>query len=170
MSETVTTVNMWDLATTATTMNIWDLDIIDIARDGNVVRYYLGENGKQWGDDWNDAPYEYNAGPVYQEYVRAIVDIAYPWQYSVITPGDSYEVGAECSKKDMMHGYVAMVICKTDLLMDWNDDFSSAVALKDKKDEVKHIYFGDHIGDIMDAFTGGVVVGWFSGEEVAANY
>lgn len=30
------------------------MQIIDIERKGNVVRYYLGENGTQWGDDWDE--------------------------------------------------------------------------------------------------------------------
>ena len=40
-------------------------EIIDFERKGNVVRFYLGKNGEQWGDDWDDAPYEHNAGKVY---------------------------------------------------------------------------------------------------------
>lgn len=42
------------------------MQIIDMEKKGNVVRFYLGENGKQWGDDWNDAPYDCNAGTVYE--------------------------------------------------------------------------------------------------------
>ena len=40
-------------------------EIIDFVRKGNVVRFYLGKNGEQWGDDWDDYPYEYNAEPPY---------------------------------------------------------------------------------------------------------
>lgn len=35
--------------------------IIDFKRKGNMVRFYIGKNGEQWGDDWNDAPYDCNA-------------------------------------------------------------------------------------------------------------
>lgn len=29
------------------------MQIIDMEKKGNVVRFYLGENGKQWGDELN---------------------------------------------------------------------------------------------------------------------
>jgi len=32
------------------------MQVIDFDRKGNVVRFFLGKNGKQWGDVWNDAP------------------------------------------------------------------------------------------------------------------
>ena len=35
-------------------------EIIDFERKGNLIRLYLGKNGKQWGDDWVDFPYEHN--------------------------------------------------------------------------------------------------------------
>ena len=46
--------------------------IIDFERKGNIVRFYLGDvnnsNG-YYGDDWDDVPYEHNAGKVYEQYV-----------------------------------------------------------------------------------------------------
>ena len=43
------------------------MKIIDFECTGNVVRFYLGkDNEKDYhGDDWNDTPYECNAGTVY---------------------------------------------------------------------------------------------------------
>lgn len=32
------------------------MQVIDFDRKGNVIRFFLGKNGKQWGDVWNDAP------------------------------------------------------------------------------------------------------------------
>ena len=48
------------------------MKIIDFDKKGNVVRFYLGEDvcNDYWGDDWNDAPYEHNAGTVYNRYVK----------------------------------------------------------------------------------------------------
>lgn len=38
----------------------------------NRVSLYFGDTECEdyWGDDWNDAPYEHNAGIVYREYVK----------------------------------------------------------------------------------------------------
>ena len=57
------------------------MKIIDFSKKGNVVRFYLGEDNCKdyWGDDWNDFPYEHNAGCVYDEYIAGIVDIAFPF-------------------------------------------------------------------------------------------
>ena len=41
------------------------MKIVDFKKEGNIVRFYLGEtiNGI-YGDDWDDTPYEHNAGEV----------------------------------------------------------------------------------------------------------
>ena len=43
------------------------LYIIDVATYGNIIKLFLSKtkNKDIWGDDWNDAPYEHNAGEVY---------------------------------------------------------------------------------------------------------
>lgn len=33
-----------------------ELELIDFESKGNVIRLYLGKNGNQYGDDWNDIP------------------------------------------------------------------------------------------------------------------
>ena len=47
------------------------MKIIDFDKKGNVVRFYLGKDdlNDYWGDDWNDVPYEHNAGTVYDEFI-----------------------------------------------------------------------------------------------------
>lgn len=57
---------------------------------GTVVRLYLGDAGlaSWWGDDWDDAPYEHNAGTVYPEYVSSTADIEFPAGYVVWEPCD----------------------------------------------------------------------------------
>ena len=69
--------------------------IIDFEVKGNVVRFYLGNKTDEWGwtnknykdrngntpdwlkpndtyygDDWDDVPYEHNAGLVYDKFVK----------------------------------------------------------------------------------------------------
>jgi len=34
--------------------------------EGNLAWFTTAELDKQWGDDWNDAPYEHNAGSPYE--------------------------------------------------------------------------------------------------------
>ena len=42
---------------------------------------------KQWGDDWNDVPYEHNAGEPYSDTDDQIIKVAYGW-YFIETPVD----------------------------------------------------------------------------------
>ena len=58
-------------------------EIIDIDTAGNLLQLKLGHNGSQWGDDWDDIPYEYNAGPVYDEYVQSKINAVYDIDYIV---------------------------------------------------------------------------------------
>jgi hypothetical protein len=116
-------------------------EIIDIERKGNVVRFYLGENGKQWGDDWNDAPYEHNAGRVYQEYVDKTVDVSFEFDSWVFEPSDG-TTNSEYSKEDMLHRRVpCLVVVPKELVKpgDWLDSFDQAL----KIDGVLKFYFGD---------------------------
>lgn len=86
------------------------MKVIDIARKGNVVRFYLGEKTEKWGwtnpdykvngkipdylkpsdtfygDDWNDYPWECNAGPVYDRFVKGYKDIAFPFEMVLFEP------------------------------------------------------------------------------------
>ena len=41
---------------------------------------------KQWGDDWNDAPYEHNAGTPYSDAADQIVRVA--WDGPLVEPND----------------------------------------------------------------------------------
>lgn len=60
------------------------LEIIDIKSAGNLLELKLGVNGPQWGDDWNDIPYESNASEVYVEYVKETKNVVYDIDYKVI--------------------------------------------------------------------------------------
>jgi len=63
-------------------------ELIDCEIKGNLIRLYLGKNGEQWGDDWDDKPYEHNAERVSDEYVEKIADISINFEYEVIEPCD----------------------------------------------------------------------------------
>ena len=56
-----------------------------------MVRFYLGKDTleKYYGDDWNDTPYECNAGTVYDEYISGTADLVFPlmhWYWNLV-PG-----------------------------------------------------------------------------------
>ena len=48
------------------------MKIIDFDIKGNVIKFYLGQDNDMnyHGDDWDDVPYEHNAGEVYSEFVE----------------------------------------------------------------------------------------------------
>lgn len=108
--------------------------IIDFEKKGNVVRFYLGEKTPDWGwtnkdykdgsgktpswlkpsetyygDDWDDAPYEHNAGPVYDEFVKGHRDIAFPFDDLVLEPCDG-ESNSPCCKEDFVARNVPCII------------------------------------------------------------
>ena len=68
------------------------MKIIDFHKRGNVIRLFLGDNDcdNYTGDDWDDVPYEHNAGHVYDEYVKGYIDIVVPFDCAVIEPSDDW--------------------------------------------------------------------------------
>lgn len=85
--------------------------IIDWDASGNVIRLYLGDDDlATWGgDDWDDVPYEHNAGRVEPRYVTAVVDVALAWHHRVFEPSDGTQ-NSRWSKDDMMVGRVPMFV------------------------------------------------------------
>ena len=108
--------------------------IIDVEIKGNAIRLYVGENGKQWGDDWNDAPYEHNAGTVYAECVERTVDIAIPFDLYVIEPSDG-QLNSSWCKEDMIHRKVAAFWVDT-------DDYSGKTLLS--------VSYGDDVDEVLE--------------------
>ena len=108
-------------------------ELIDCEIKGNMVRLYLGKNGKQWGDDWNDKPYEHNAERVYNEYVEKIADVSINFDFEVKEPAD-FAVGGNSNwrREDFIKGkiYAFTVI---------NPENNSSIM----------IYFGEKLEDIV---------------------
>lgn len=78
------------------------MKIIDFLKYGNVIRLYYGEDdcNDYWGDDWDDAPYEHNAGGVYNKYIKGYVEFAFPLDFAITEPADCY-CNSPYSKEDM---------------------------------------------------------------------
>ena len=69
-----------------------NLKICWIKNKGNYIRFYFTTQDDYWGDDWNDAPWEDNAGDVYSEFVEYFVDVIVPFNYKVThTLNDLYD-------------------------------------------------------------------------------
>lgn len=121
------------------------MKIIDFEKKGNVVRFYLGKDDlKDWyGDDWDDFPYEHNAGRVYDEYMEGYTDVVFPFDDLVLEPADGYSPNTEYCKYDMEHRHVPCVIVVPDELnqQSWYDDFQHWVAAEG----ITKFYFGDEM-------------------------
>ena len=142
------------------------MKIIDFEKKGNVVRFYLGEKTEDWGwtrpdytingktpdwlhpkdkfygDDWDDMPYEHNAGTVYNEFIKGHRDIAFDFDDLVLEPCDG-EYNSPWCKDDMAARKVPCIIVVPKEKVDhsWNTDFKYWVAA----DGIKKYYFGDEL-------------------------
>lgn len=104
------------------------MQIIDFERKGNVIRFYLGDDdAKYYGDDWDDSPYQHNAGPVYDRFIKGYVDLSVPFSYDVVEPADKSE---RYSKDDMVN---RIVPCITIVAFDSSMGLSKPI----------NIFFGD---------------------------
>lgn len=126
-------------------MNQDSLKIIDFEKKGNVVRFYLGNKDCKdyWGDDWNDKPYDCNAGEVYDKFVVSSQDIAFPFGCAVLEPCDG-ELNCNYSKEDMKARRVpCIIVVPEDMLADqcWMARFCDWVG----SENVVKFYFGDSI-------------------------
>lgn len=88
------------------------MKILDWNKKGNVVRFYIGDDNLDywWGDDWNDCPYESNAGLVYTKYTKGYVDVYFPFDMMVLEPKDAYSYDSGYSKEDLVKGMAPCII------------------------------------------------------------
>lgn len=121
------------------------MKIIDFERKGNLVRFYLGADDltDYGGDDWDDRPYDCNAGRVYDEYVSGYIDIVFPFDYIVLEASDDWEGNNVC-KDDMVARIIPCIIAvppetyKDDY---YSDSFRHWVGA----DGILKFYFGDNM-------------------------
>lgn len=121
------------------------MQIIDFKKKGNVVRFYLGDaTTHYWGDDWNDRPYEHNAGQVYEEFIKGYKDVAFDFDDLVLEPCNG-ECNSLWSKEDMQKRRVPCVIVVPKKVHEdsWEDSFNHWCS----SDGIKKYYFGDILED-----------------------
>ena len=133
-----------------------NLEIIDVETKGNAIRFYLGKNGEQWGDDWNDAPYEHNADRVYGKYVEGTKDVFVNFDFSVLEPSTG-TINSGYSKEDMIKRRVPCLIVINDKIFD--EDSSAGVHRHDfcywagcENKNVIKFYFGDVLSKVLVEF------------------
>ena len=87
------------------------MKIIDYEIRGSCVRFYLGKDDDTdyHGDDWNDRPYDCNAGTVYKEYITGYADLVFPLDSLVLEPCDGVTY-CRFTKDDMKNGTVPCVV------------------------------------------------------------
>ena len=123
------------------------MKIIDFKRKGNVIRFFLGEKTKDWGwtrpdykdytgktpdwlkpsdiyygDDWNDRPYEHNAGEVYEQFVKGHIDVNCKYDDLVLEPC-SGELNSIYSKDDMRDRKVPCIIIVPKEVIDEDEEY-----------------------------------------------
>lgn len=121
------------------------MKIIDFEKKGNVVRFYLGNNDCEdyHGDDWNDSPYDCNAGKVYEEYIVGYRDIVFPFGYTVLEPCNDYETNCSWCKDDMKSCKVPCIVANNPEDDWYADRFGKMCA------DAKAVKF--YFGDMMEA-------------------
>ena len=121
------------------------MKIIDFEKKGNVVRFYLGKDelNEWYGDDWDDAPYEHNAGKVYDDYIATHIDVAFDFDCLVLEPQNDWsnQGNSNWSKDNMKEQFVPCIIVVPPELVNYNDNYSYYVGMSG----VKRYYFGDNV-------------------------
>lgn len=133
------------------------MKIIDFEKEGNVVRFFYGDDDCQdyWGDDWNDIPYEHNAGTVYERYVKGYIDIALNMNHNVLEPSQSIAYfNSPYSKQDMKDRMIPCILVGTindldDIIYNSKNYYASykEIAMDSR---IKKVFFGDDISVLDD--------------------
>lgn len=64
-----------------TDKEVGKLLILDMEMHDNMLTFWLGDDedfSNSWGDDWNDTPFNGNAGRVLNEHVKKIITLKFP--------------------------------------------------------------------------------------------
>ena len=142
------------------------LKVIDFDRKGNVIRFYLGKKTAAWGwtnpdykdpydgkrpewvkpsdtfygDDWDDAQYQDNAGQVYDQFIYGWYDMYVPfdlvviegWQYIQHCVGNGLFYTNSISKNALVERQAPVI----------------AVCDKEGDEVLREFYMGDELEDL----------------------
>lgn len=94
-------------------INRKDLVLIDFEKKCNQLRLFFGDDEKPWGDDWDDAPYQHNAGRVYEKFIKDTAVLSFYYDDIVYEPSDDYnfqDVSKEMMLKKKVPAFVALPV------------------------------------------------------------
>lgn len=133
------------------------MKILDWEKKGNVVRLYLGDDAEKdwWGDDWDDKPYECNAGTVYMRFVKEYVDIAFSFNWIVQEPAEDwhYNSNSPYCKEDFKNRYAPIFVAYCSEEDSWSkpETYSEIVPMEN----CVKVYVGDKF---VDGIFGSVIL------------
>lgn len=124
------------------------MKVIDFELYGNVIKLYLGEENLDhyYGDDWNDTPYEHNAGEVYEQFVSGAIEIPIKTTHLILEPADDmdYNGNSPFCKEDFRDKNVPfVVICRND---GWWYSYSEEV----ERDDTIKLYFNEPLTSVLE--------------------
>jgi len=126
------------------------MKVIDFEKKGNVIGLYLGKDDcfDYWFDDGDDAPYEHNAGTVYDEYIEGFIEFAFPLKVVVQEPADdySYNCNSPFSKEDFKNRKAPCLVIIKNCEYFWNASYSKYLGAEGEN--VLKIYYEDNIDDL----------------------
>lgn len=127
------------------------LKVIDWEKKGNIVKFYLGEQSTEgwYGDDWNDTPYEHNAGSVYDEFVEDTLVVHFKYGALILEPSEDWKwnYNSPYCKDDMRERKVPiLVITEKEDEYSIDPQFVEALGMGDSY----KIYMGDSLESILN--------------------
>lgn len=125
-----------------------DLIIVDFALYSHQLVLFLG-NPKikdYHGDDWDDSPYDCNAGTVYSEYYEDMVILNFDENYEIIEPTYGYLNTPYC-KEDMRDQGVPCILYQNKNMLNGYRPYNFGTAWKSKK--YHEIHMGDKISKVV---------------------
>ena len=135
------------------------MKVIDFEKRGNAFRLYLGNDScdDYHGDDWDDAPYEHNAGKVYNKFCAGYMDFAVDLDHMVLEPAEDWHNNCNSSFcKDDMKGRKCPCLVISEYNWDTYDEYMALAS--DASGNTLRIYFNDDIKELKKKFkTFGVI-------------
>lgn len=115
-------------------LKIVDLEVIH----PHAIMVSLGEANinDYWGDDWDDVPFEHNAGPVYERFVSKTIIARTDSQHEMAWIGNEF-LNSPYSKENFKDNIIpALLITKNNCLVDALS-FNTVVVVEEGKADIE---------------------------------